>query len=146
MSRPPKITPDVAVPTIPMPERADIEAPALVRALTALTSAGASISARAYMGMVGTATSGIIFGGRSATYLNDFYSYSASGGTVTLTALTRAGASISTRFRMGMVGTATSGIIFGGYDGTTRLNDFYSYSASGGTVTLTAPTLSLIHI
>ena len=101
--------------------------------LTALTRAGASISGRRSMGMVGTATSGIIFGGRSIPDLNDFYSYSVSGGTVTLTALTRAGASISTRSSMGMVGTATSGIIFGGWSGTTRFNDFYSYSASGGT-------------
>ena len=109
--------------------------------LTALTRAGASISGRHSMGMVGTATSGIIFGGWSSTRLNDFYSYSVSGGTVTLTALTRAGASISGRLDMGMVGTATSGIIFGGWGGTiTYLNDFYSYSVSGGTVTLTALT------
>ena len=107
--------------------------------LTALTRAGASISARQNMGMVGDTTSGIIFGGYSAPNLNDFYSYSVAGSTITLTALTRAGASISARFGMGKVGTPTSGIIFGGYS-TTILNDFYSYSASGGTVTLTAPT------
>ena len=33
MLRPPKIIPDVAVPTIPMIKRADIEAPAMVRAV-----------------------------------------------------------------------------------------------------------------
>ena len=39
---------------------------------------------------------------------------------------------MSARYRMGMVGTATSGIIFGGTATTSYLNNFYSYSVSGG--------------
>ena len=98
--------------------------------VTALTRSG-SILARSYMGMAGSATSGIIFGGEhtDTTYLNDFYSYSVSGGTVTVAALTRSGSSISARTAMGMAGSATSGIIFGGYDGRRR-NDFYTYTGS----------------
>ena len=82
------------------------------------------------MGLAGSATSGIIFGGLDrSSYYNDFYSYSVSGGTVTVTALTRSGSTISGRTRTGMVGGATSGIIFGGYDRGLR-NDFYSYTGS----------------
>ena len=107
--------------------------------LTSLTTSGSSISARQGMGMVGSATSGLIFGGHSGSAaLNDFYSYSVSGGTVTITALTSSGASISGRHEMGMTGTATSGAIFGGRDARNApLNDFYSYSVASGTVTLT---------
>ena len=110
-------------------------------ALTALTKAGASITARYDMGMVGDASSGLIFGGGGvweAATQNDFYSYTVSGNTITLTALTKAGASISPRLGMGMVGSARSGVIFGGYTGSAVTNDFYSYTVSGNTVTLTA--------
>ena len=110
-------------------------------AITALTKAGATIASRHDMGMIGDATSGIIFGGASGSrYYSDFYSYAVSGNTVTLTALTKAGASISAREEMGMVGSETAGIIFGGWTGSADLSDFYSYSIAGGTVTLTALT------
>ena len=95
------------------------------------------------MGMVGDATSGVIFGGYSGNYLNDFYTYAVSGDTVTLTALTSAGASISARGAMGMVGDVASGIIFGGIDNNGGYhNDLYSYSVSGGAVTLTNHTIA----
>ena len=85
------------------------------------------------MGMTGSTTRGVIFGGLtgSNTRTNDFYSYSVSGGTVTVTALTRSGSSISARNSMGMAGSATSGVIFGGSTGSnTRSSDFYTYTAS----------------
>ena len=108
---------------------------------TALTKTGAAISARSDFGMVGDATSGVIFGGQneSNTRLNDFYSYSVSGSTITITALTKSGAAISARRNMSMLGDSTSGLIGGG-NTPTLVSDFYRYSISASTVTLTALT------
>ena len=105
---------------------------------TALTRAGATISVRENMGMVGDSTTGIIYGGENgSTILNDWYSYSVSGNTITLTALTAVGTGLQSRSRHSMLGTATEGIVFGGYgSGGTTLGGLYRYSVSGGTVTL----------
>ena len=107
--------------------------------IRALTKAGSSISGRIGVGIVGDATTGIIFGGLStANRRNDFYRYVVSGSTITLTALTRSGASIAGRYNPGMVGTTSTGIIFGGWNNPTRFNDFWRYVISGNNVTITA--------
>ena len=107
--------------------------------LTLLTKTGSAINATRSMGIVGTASSGLIFGGyqnNSPYAVSNFYKYSVSGSTVTLTVLTKSGSSISGRYDMGMVGTETSGVIYGGNTRFDRLEDAYSYSVSGNTVTL----------
>ena len=109
--------------------------------LTTLTKAGATIAARSGMGMVGSETSGIIFGGLSgSSYLSDFYKYEVSGGTVTITSLTKRGVTIAGTSDMGMLGDVTSGLIFGGRVTGGYLINFYKYSVSGNSITLTAAT------
>ena len=110
---------------------------------TNLTLSG-SISNRGFAGMAGDASSGIIFGGQAGpySYLNDFKKYEVSGNTVTVTNLNLSG-SITARTKMGMVGDASSGIIFGGQSGRSSLsNDFKKYEVSGNTVTVTNLNLS----
>ena len=110
--------------------------------VTALTKSGANISARNEMGMAGDSVAGLICGGRSASsWFNDFYRYNVTNNNVAITALTKSGA-ITPRSGFGIIGDASSGIIFGGYDGTTIRNDFFSYSVSGSIVTLTPITLT----
>ena len=102
-----------------------------------ITTSGASISARSGSGMVGVAD-GIIFGGyNGSSYLNDFYKYTISGNTATITALTRTGTSISGRENMGMVGDENAGIIYGGWRGSV-LSDWYHYAVSGNTIRISS--------
>ena len=106
-----------------------------------LTPTNRTAPSRFGMGMVGSLESGIIFGGRnnSRNLSNNFFKYEVSGSDVTVTRLTIVG-SISARDNMGMVGDASSGIIFGGSGSTSRvdtLNDFYKYEVSGSDVTVT---------
>jgi len=103
---------------------------------TALTVTG-SISARELMGMVGDATAGLIVGGYDGTNrLSDFHRYTATATAVTLTSLKVVGG-FTARSEMSIVGTATAGVIFGGNDGTTNLDDFYSYTVDTATDTVT---------
>ena len=107
---------------------------------SALTKSGDTITGRVGAQMIGSATAGIIFGGFSrspATDNTDFYSYRVSGGTVTIAELTKSGDTITGRRTMRMVGSTTSGIIFG-----QRVSDFYSYRVSGSTVTVRSLTNS----
>lgn len=105
---------------------------------TQLSTTGYAIPARFFMGMVGEADSGLIYGGTTDGSANatDFVRYVRTGSSVTLTSLTFAGDTNVPRRQMGMSGNATAGLIFGGYS-TTRLNDFVRYTVSGNTVTLT---------
>ncbi len=100
--------------------------------VTELTKSG-GIPPRSGLGMVGTKTAGIIFGGVAGqTRLNDFWSYLISGDNVTLIQLTNIGDVLSARTDMGMVGSATTGFVFGGFP---LNNDFFRYSTttvSGG--------------
>ncbi len=100
--------------------------------VTELTKSG-GIPPRSGLGMVGTKTAGIIFGGVAGqTRLNDYWSYLISGDNVTLTQLTNIGDVLSARTDMGMVGSATTGFVFGGFP---LNNDFFRYSTttvSGG--------------
>ena len=112
--------------------------------LSEVTAGGDTIPNLYGMGMVGTETAGLIFGGaeNATTYHSDFYRYALSGSNVTITKLTKAGASITDRYRPAMTGTATTGIIYGGQASPSLnprpiLNDFYRYSVSSNTVTLT---------
>ena len=99
-----------------------------------------SIPALESVGMVGSTTAGVVFGGyNGSNRFNTFWSYSVSGSTVTISELTKSG-SISAREKMAMVGTASSGLIVGGYDGSKTLGDFVRFSVSGSTVTLTTLT------
>ena len=85
-------------------------------------------SARRGMLMVGDAVSGLIGCGLSSSILNDFCKYVVSGNNVAVTALTKTG-SLPARALAGIMGTKTNGVIFGGENATTKLNDFIEYSA-----------------
>ena len=95
-------------------------------------------------GIVGDATSGIIYGGLDSS--TNFYKYEVSGDNVTLTLLTKTG-TITTTHQFTMVGDVNSGLIYGGNTGesgasTTTINDFYKYEVSGNNITITTLTLS----
>ena len=116
--------------------------------VTNLTTSGSSITDRSSSGILGDATSGIIFGGYSGfdaqfftIYRDDFYNYNVSGNIITLTSLTKSG-TIRGRSGFGMVGDKTSGIIFGGSGNSQNYNDFKKYEVSGNTVTITDLTVS----
>ena len=70
--------------------------------------------------MAGDATSGVIMGGTGdSTILGGFTKYDATSRGVTLTALTKTGTGLGPgthdfREQFGMVGNATSGVVFGG--------------------------------
>ena len=64
-----------------------------------------------------------------------------SGNNINVTSLTVSG-NISARYSFGMVGTSLSGIIFGGYSGSSSLNDFKKYEVSGNNVSVTPLTVS----
>ena len=104
-----------------------------------LTLSGTRPPARRQPGMVGTATSGIIFGGRSSSSARygDAYSYSVSGNTITITPLTVVG-TISARSSFVMLGSGTGGIVFSGSPSGTTGNLFQRYARSGSTITWTA--------
>ena len=106
-----------------------------------MTTVG-SIQLRRLAGMVGDATTGLIFGGLSgSTHLNDFKKYEVSGNNVTVTNLTVIG-SISTRFQHGMAGDAISGVIMAGNaSGGFSRSDFKKYEVIGNNVTVTNLTI-----
>ena len=112
---------------------------------TTMTKAGASIPILSNVAMVGDKTSGIIFGGVNASLavVNTFYKYVISGSTITLTLLTRSGATPHGVYASSMVGNAEFGIIFGGSvntsgDSSALSNQFRYYKVDGNTITLTA--------
>ena len=108
--------------------------------LTKLTATGAT-EARNQMGMVGNVNSGVIFGGEvGGGYSNDFIKYEVSGNNVTMTRLANTGSPISAREKLGMGGDQTEGVIYGGFDGATRLNDWYKYLVAENEVRITAIT------
>lgn len=111
--------------------------------LTAMTVAG-TFPAQSVFSMVGDTSSGLIYGGLQTfpPNLNDFYRYVTSGDTITFTVLTKAGAAITNRYGVSMVGDATSGLFFGGRTGNGDRSDFYRYSIAGSTITLTLLTKS----
>ena len=101
--------------------------------VTNLDVTGDNIRPRYWPGMVGDTTSGVIFGGYDANFRvsqNDFYRYEISGNSVNVTSITPTGSSISARTRIGMVGNATSGIIFGGRVWPTHFGDFYRFNSA----------------
>ena len=101
--------------------------------ITSLTRTGSTISARSSASAVGTAIAGLLYGGYTGSVnLTDFYRYAVSGSGVTLTALTRTGATPADGT---MLGTPTAGIIFNNVS-----DSFWRYSVSGNTVTITAMT------
>ena len=93
---------------------------------------------------VGDVNSGIIFGGMgSTTELNDAVAYSRSGNNITYTTLTPSPSSAYVKRRsFGAVGDVSSGIIFGGYDGSRNRDDAILYSRSGNNITYTTLTPS----
>ena len=116
--------------------------------VTLLTKSG-SISGRYAMGMIGDATSGLIFGGRSGNSLySDFVRYEVSGTTITLTTLAATVrpwsqgiewlSSLMGRSHLVMVGSPTSGVIVGGREMLTgheqNTQGVYEYTVSGGNV------------
>jgi len=112
-----------------------------------------TVSARYAMGMVGTSTAALIFGGATSvatrssglpfsrsnaginfnagvTFSSDFYRITISGDNVTSTLLTKTGDSITARAGMAMKGSDTSGLIWSGTGSagtSTRLTDLFSY-------------------
>ena len=115
--------------------------------ITQLSSAGnvySSTRRRTQFGIAGTASSGVIFGGRRPSGLSSgFFRYTVSGSTITFYAMTLAGTRPAARRQMGMVGNATSGIIFGGRSNSrARYNDAYYYYVSGNNVTMTRLTVT----
>ena len=114
---------------------------------TTMTKAGADIPILSSCAIVGDKTSGIIFGGANASraVVNTFYKYVISGSTITLTLLTRSGASPHGVYASSMIGNSEFGIIFGGSVGTSNTssqlsNQFRYYKVDGDTITLTALT------
>ena len=112
---------------------------------TTMTKAGAAIPILSNCAIVGDKTSGIIFGGVNASLavVNTFYKYTISGSTITLTLLTRSGATPHGVYASSMVGNAEFGIIFGGSvntsgDSSALSNQFRYYKVDGNTITLTA--------
>ncbi len=107
--------------------------------LTNLTISG-TISPLYYMGMTGTDTVGVIFGGSSSgksTFTdfrfpveNKFYRYAVSGNVVTITQVLNSGDIVSPRSHLSMVGDSHTGIIYGGWNGTTfqRLGGPFRYN------------------
>ena len=60
--------------------------------------------------------------------------------TVTITSLTKSGATISGRANSQAVGTASTGLIYDGWTGSAYTNDWFRYTVSGSGVSLTALT------
>ena len=81
----------------------------------------------------------LIFGGyNGSSYLNDFYKAEVSGNSVTVSSLSVTG-SISRRNFNGMVSLDSDTVlIFGGYNGSSYLNDFYKAEVSGNSVTVSS--------
>ena len=105
--------------------------------VTSLSRSG-SISTRLGQAMAGSITNGIIFGGfGGAGELRDFYRYSVASNAATVTNLSVTGSIAPSRY-VGIVGDATSGAIFGGYNGSINLGNFYKYSVASNRVTVTA--------
>ena len=106
---------------------------------TTLTATG-SYTARSGHQAVGDEDEGIIFGGYDGTNrLNDAIRYVRSSNAITYTTLTATG-SYTARNLFQAVGDEDEGIIFGGYDGTNRLNDAIRYVRSSNAITYTTLT------
>ena len=99
---------------------------------------------RSHFGIAGDTSAGIIFGGRrSGNLLNDFIRYTATSSRITWARPSLSGVRPAVRRQMGVAGTATQGVIFGGRSSSSaRYNDAYSYSVSGNTVTVRRLTAS----
>ena len=115
--------------------------------LTAFVTGGTRVYEREGMGVVGSSDSGLTFGGYDGHHLRSFERYSvASNNRINVRFVTATG-SIEQRTDMGMVGTPSSGIIFGGRNNSAGpqqidlkyLDDFVQYSGSD-TLTLTSLT------
>ena len=96
---------------------------------------------RAGIAMSGDGRTGLLYGGATgavgtAAYQNDFYRYSVSGNVLTVSRISASGSSITGRSSALMVGSATSGLILGGYR-QGYLDSYYRYSANSSAITLT---------
>ena len=112
--------------------------------LTALTVTGDTTPLTSFQSaVVGDVTSGMLFGGRSAGATSNFYNYTITSNTVNVVQLTKAGtgSSISSRRSPLIVGGKTAGIVGGGWQATVR-TDFFRYSISSSTITLTTLTVN----
>ena len=110
-------------------------------AVSALTATVTNFAPRSQSAAIGDVNSGIIFGGHTTTPVSDFYRYVVVGNIITITPLTKIG-SIPGRVGFGLVGNALTGLIFGGWNNSGHLGDFFRYSVSGNNVTLTNLTIS----
>ena len=107
-----------------------------------LAGTGYNVPATSSPKCIGNATEGIIFGGWQGVRSNQAVHYSFSGNTITFTSLTATG-TYSPRTLFAVVsdpGNINNGIIFGGWDGTTGLNDAIQYVRSGNNITYTTLT------